>query len=121
MSSLFANWVAVLFGSIIGTLLVAVALVGNRLLAPRDPGRMKGTSYECGMLPIGRAEGNIHVRYYLFAILFLLFDVEAAFLFPWAVVFRSIGAFAFWEMTLFLAILMGGLAYAWKKGVLRWS
>src|SRR5579871_4183822 len=98
-------------------------LIGTLLLSPKAPSRAKGTAYECGMLPIGRAVGNVHVRYYLFAILFLIFDVETVFLFPWAVVFRSklFGEQAFWEMVVFLVILFAGLAYAWKKGVLSWK
>jgi NADH:ubiquinone oxidoreductase subunit 3 (subunit A) len=116
------NWAAVLIGVFVGVSLIAVALVGNLLLAPKAPSRGKGTAYECGMLPIGRSVGNVHVRYYLFAILFLMFDVEAVFLFPWAVVFRAkiFGEQAFYEMLVFLLILGGGLAYAWKKGVLQW-
>jgi NADH-quinone oxidoreductase subunit A len=116
------GWTAVLIGVFVGVSLISVALVGNLLFAPKAPSRGKGTAYECGMLPIGRSNGNINVRYYLFAILFLMFDVEAVFLFPWAVVFRSkvFGEQAFYEMLVFLAILAGGLAYAWKKGVLQW-
>ncbi len=122
MNQVFDNWAAVLIGAFVGVSLIAVALVGNLLLAPKAPSRGKGTAYECGMLPIGRAVGNITVRYYLFAILFLMFDVEAVFLFPWAVVFRAkiFGEQAFYEMLVFLAILAGGLVYAWKKGVLQW-
>ena len=74
------------------------------------------------MLPIGRANtARIHVRYYLFAILFIIFDVEAVFIFPWAVSFLQIGVFAFWSMMVFIGILAFGLAYAWKNGVLQWK
>lgn len=120
MSDLLNNWVAVLVGAIAGTVLVTTALIGNQLLAPKAPSRAKQTSYECGMLPIGRSIGQIHVRYYLFAILFLLFDVEAIFLFPWAVTFVSLGQAAFYEMVLFIVVLAAGLIYAWRKGVLQW-
>jgi NADH-quinone oxidoreductase subunit A len=119
-NGLFDNWVAVAFGAVIGIILVATALIANLVLAPRAPSRAKGTPFECGMLPIGRAAGRIHFRYYLFAILFLIFDVEAVFLFPWAVTFLDAGKAAFWEMVLFVGILIGGLAYAWKRGVLTW-
>jgi NADH-quinone oxidoreductase subunit A len=117
------SWAAVFIAVLIGMVLVLTALIGNQLLAPKAPGRAKGTSYECGMLPIGRTVGQVHVRYYLFAILFLIFDVEAVFLFPWAVVFRLkvFGEQAFYEMLVFLVILFAGLAYAWKKGVLQWK
>ncbi|OGO49648.1 MAG: hypothetical protein A2148_12290 [Chloroflexi bacterium RBG_16_68_14] len=115
------NYVAVLLATVIGLLLVASALIASRLLAPFSTSRQKAISYECGMLPAGeRVRTQVHFRYYLFAILFLVFDVEAVFLFPWAVTFVGVGQAAFWEMVLFILILGGGLAYAWKKGVLQW-
>ena len=120
ISDYFADYVAVLISVILGVLLVGTALVANRILAPRDPTRTKGITYECGMLPIGRSRAQVHFRYYLFAILFLIFDIEAVFLFPWAVTFVEIGEQALWEMVVFIAILGFGLLYAWKKGVLRW-
>jgi NADH:ubiquinone oxidoreductase subunit 3 (subunit A) len=120
VSDIFANWVAVGFATIIGIILVATALIANILIAPKAPSRAKGTPFECGMLPIGRTSGQVHFRYYVFAILFLIFDVEAVFLFPWAVTFLDVGQTAFWEMVLFIFILAAGLGYAWKKGVLTW-
>ena len=120
LSDLFADYIAVLIATILGFLLVAGALVGNRILAPRQPTRTKAVTYECGMLPIGRSRTQVHFRYYLFAILFLIFDIEAVFLFPWAVTFVQIGEQAFWEMVVFILILAFGLLYAWKKGVLSW-
>ena len=120
ISDYFADYVAVLIAVIFGVLLVGTALIANRILAPRDPTRTKGITYECGMLPIGRSRAQVHFRYYLFAILFLIFDIEAVFLFPWAVTFVQIGEQALWEMVVFIAILGFGLLYAWKKGVLRW-
>ena len=119
-TDLFADYVAVLIAAILGCLLVGTALIANRILAPRQPSRTKATTYECGMLPIGRSRTQVHFRYYLFAILFLIFDIEAVFLFPWAVTFVDIGESAFYEMLVFIAILGFGLLYAWKKGVLRW-
>ena len=116
----FANYVAVLVAVILGVMLVATALIANRILAPRQPTQAKGLTYECGMLPIGRSRTQVHFRYYLFAILFLIFDIEAVFLFPWAVTFLDIGETAFWEMVVFIVILGFGLLYAWRKGVLRW-
>jgi NADH:ubiquinone oxidoreductase subunit 3 (subunit A) len=120
ISDLFADYIAVLIATILGFLLVAGALIGNRILAPRQPTATKGVTYECGMLPIGRSRTQVHFRYYLFAILFLIFDIEAVFLFPWAVTFVEIGEQAFWEMMVFILILAFGLLYAWKKGVLTW-
>ena len=119
--ALLDNYLAVFLAAIIGFFLVATALIATRVLAPYSSERGKGTSYECGMVPIGRTRTQINFRFYLFAILFLIFDVEAVFLFPWAVSFVGIGAFAFWEMALFIALLAGGLGYAWKKGVLEWK
>jgi NADH:ubiquinone oxidoreductase subunit 3 (subunit A) len=121
VQALLDNYVAVLLALVIGSILVGTALIGARVLAPFSDSRQKKLSYECGMLPIGRARTQVHVRYYLFAILFLIFDVEAAFLFPWAVTFVKAGPTAFYEMVLFIAILGAGLAYAWKKGVLQWK
>jgi len=119
---LLDNYVAVLLATVIGFILVGSALIGSRLLAPFSQSKEKQVSYECGMLPAAAPVRNqLHIRYYLFAILFLIFDVEAVFLFPWAVTFLSVGKAAFYEMVLFIVILGGGLGYAWKKGVLRWK
>ena len=120
ISDFFADYVAVLIAAILGFLLVGTALIANAILAPRQASRSKSLSYECGMLPIGRSRTQVHFRYYLFAILFLIFDIEAVFLFPWAVTFVNIGEAAFYEMLVFIFILGFGLLYAWKKGVLNW-
>ena len=122
MQALLDSYVAVLLATVIGTILVTTALIGARVLAPFSSSRQKNISYECGMLPAAKPmRTQIHIRYYLFAILFLIFDVEAVFLFPWAVTFVKSGLTAFYEMVLFIVILAGGLAYAWKKGVLQWK
>ena len=122
MQVLLDNYVAVLLATIIGFVLVLSALIGSRLLAPFSSSPEKETSYECGMLPAAAPiRSQVHIRYYLFAIPFLIFDVEAVFLFPWAVTFLNVGKAAFYEMVLFIVILGAGLAYAWKKGVLQWK
>jgi len=120
IQELFADYIAVLIAAILGFTIVGVALIANRILAPRQASRVKALTYECGMLPISRSRTQVHFRYYLFAILFLIFDIEAVFMFPWAVSFLGIGEAAFYEMLLFILILGFGLLYAWKKGVLRW-
>ncbi|MEE8369494.1 MAG: NADH-quinone oxidoreductase subunit A [Dehalococcoidia bacterium] len=120
ITDFFADYVAALIAVILGVLLVAGSLMGNRILAPRQPNPIKAVTYECGMLPIGRSRTQVHFRYYLFAILFLIFDIEAVFIFPWAVSFLEIGKTAFYEMLVFMAILGFGLLYAWRTGVLRW-
>jgi NAD(P)H-quinone oxidoreductase subunit 3 len=117
---LLDTYVAVLIGAIIGFILVLTALILNKILAPRYRTREKETAYECGMLPIGSNLSNIHFRYYLYAILFLIFDVEAVFLFPWVVSFADVGKAAFWEMVIFVGILAAGLGYAWRRGVFDW-
>jgi NADH:ubiquinone oxidoreductase subunit 3 (subunit A) len=121
MQGLFENYLAVLLAAITGCILVVTAIIGAKVLAPYAPGREKGTPYECGMLPIGRVRTQIHVRYYVYAILFLIFDVEAVFLFPWAVSVVSVGEVALYSMIFFILILGAGLAYAWKKGALEWK
>ena len=118
--TLFSNYIPVLLATIVGFVLVLSALIGSRLLAPFSQEREKSTTYECGMLPIRRASTNVGMRFYLYAILFVIFDVEAVFIFPWAVSFMNLGAQAYWLMVAFIAILTLGLAYAWKKGALQW-
>ena len=118
--TLFSNYIPVLLATIVGFVLVLSALIGSRLLAPFSEEREKGTTYECGMLPIRRASTNVGMRFYLYAILFVIFDVEAVFIFPWAVSFLNIGVGVYWLMVAFIAILALGLGYAWKKGALQW-
>ncbi len=103
-----------------GILFVLFLFLIARIVAPHKPNPEKNRTYECGEIPVGSAWVQYNVRYYIFAFLFVIFDVEVVFLFPWAVAFRQLGFFAFIEITIFLAILLFGLIYAWKKGVLRW-
>jgi NADH-quinone oxidoreductase subunit A len=100
---------------------VATTLVLARLIAPsRKSSRAKGQIYETGEITVTDPWRPFPVRYYVFALLFLIFDVEAAFLYPWAVIYRSLGLYGFVEMVIFVLILGVGLAYAWKKGALHW-
>ncbi|MDR1226927.1 MAG: NADH-quinone oxidoreductase subunit A [Prevotellaceae bacterium] len=101
--------------------LVAAALAVSMLLAPRSYNPQKGEPYECGIPTKGTSWMQFKVGYYLFAILFLMFDVEAIFLFPWAVVLRELGAAGLVNIAFFLLILILGLAYAWKKDTLEWK
>ena len=121
MEQLYDNYVAVLVGAVVGVLIVGGALFANFLFAPRMPSRPKALSYECGMLPIGRNVTQVHFRYYLFGILFLIFDVETVFLYPWAVAYRQLPLFALFEMFVFLFLLIVALVYAWRKGALTWA
>jgi len=91
-----------------------------KLIRPKDPNPIKQSTYECGETPFGPSWIQFNVRFYIFCLIFVIFDVEIVFLFPWALVYQSLGLFAFVEMVIFIAILMFGLVYAWKKGVLRW-
>ena len=99
--------------------LVAVALGIARAISPRSYNAQKGEAYECGIPTRGRSWMQFKVGYYLFAILFLMFDVETVFLFPWAVVVQDLGVYGLFSILFFLVILVLGLAYAWKKGALE--
>ena len=106
---------------ITGAVLVFAALIIAKLIGPRSFTKKKGETYECGIPTLGYSMAQFHVRYYLFAILFLMFDVETVFLFPWASIAKTIGSTALLAVGTFLFILVLGLAYAWKKGALRWK
>ena len=101
--------------------LVAVALGIARAISPRSYNPQKGEAYECGIPTRGRSWMQIKVEYYLFAILFLMFDVETAFLFPWAAVMQDLGPQGLVSILFFFIILVLGLAYAWRKGALEWK
>jgi len=103
-----------------GALLVIVAFTAARLIAPSRPKPEKLLTYECGIDPVGDGWSQSQIRYYVYGFLFVIFDVESVFLFPWAKVFQSLGYTAVVEMTIFIAILGVGLLYAWRKGVLAW-
>jgi NADH-quinone oxidoreductase subunit A len=116
--------VAIFIG--IGAVLVGGAVGASKLIAPNAPSKAKATAYESGIDPLGGGWNQSHIRYYIFALLFLIFDVEAVFMFPWALqleYFDSIGrgVLALVEMAVFIAILLLGLIYAIRKGVLRWE
>jgi len=111
----------VLIFLIIGAVFVAVGLLVAWLLRPHRPYPSKLTTYECGEPPIGDTRVRFNIRFYVIALVFLIFDVEVVFLFPWATVYRNLGWFAFLEMVVFLAILLVGYAYVWRKGDLDWD
>ena len=101
-------------------LLVGALLALGSLIRPTRPQAGKYINYESGVDPVGSAYSQSHIRYYLFALLFVMFDVEAVFIFPWAVKLDAMAVFGLVEMVVFIAILALGLVYAWRKGVLRW-
>ena len=116
--------VAIFIG--IGAVLVGAAVGASKLLAPKGAGGFKSTAYESGIEPIGGGWNQSHIRYYIFALLFLIFDVEAVFIFPWAINLENfaasdLGGFILVEMVIFIGILVLGLVYAIRKGVLRWE
>jgi len=98
-----------------------LAVVASYVVAPQRPDTEKVTAYECGFDAFDDARGKFDVRFYLVAILFIIFDLEVAFLFPWAVSFSGIGLYGFWSMIVFLGLLTIGFVYEWKKGALEWE
>ncbi len=116
----FGEYLTLAFFAGMMILLVVMTLGLNKLVSPKVHRREKYLTYECGVDPVGGGWAQSQIRYYLFGLLFVVFDVEAVFLFPWAVVFDKIGISAFVEMVIFIGILALGLAYAWRKKVLEW-
>ena len=101
---------------------IATAIISlSWLIGERKPNRAKLSPYESGMVPVGDARGRFSVQFYLVAMLFILFDVEAVFLYPWAVILRDLGHFGLWEMFVYIGIVLVGFFYVWKKGVLEWG
>jgi NADH:ubiquinone oxidoreductase subunit 3 (subunit A) len=100
--------------------IVASVALGVFKLRPSNPDPVKDSIYECGMVPIGDAQVRYNVRYYIFGLLFVVFDVEAVFLYPWAVAHNALGIYAFFEALTFIGILLIGYAYAWRKGAMEW-
>ena len=101
---------------------VATALVTlSQILGYRKPSRAKLSPYECGVIPVGDTRGRFSVKFYLVAMLFIIFDVEAVFLYPWAIILKDLKMFGFWEMLVYIGIVLVGFFYVWKKGVLDWG
>lgn len=115
------NYLPVLIFMAVGLFFGVVPLLLGKLLGPSKPYKEKNAPYECGFKPFEDARLPFDVRFYLVAILFILFDLETAFLFPWAVVLHHIGYVGFWSMIVFLGILTVGFIYEWKKGALEWE
>jgi len=115
------NYLPILIFIVFGLIFGAITIAFGFVLAPRRPDSEKLSPYECGFEAFEDSRMKFDVRYYLVAILFIIFDLEIAFLFPWAVVLREIGMFGFLAMMLFLGILVIGFVYEWKKGALQWE
>ncbi len=114
------SYLLVLMFLLLGLLLPIVALTAGKILRPHKPTAEKQTTYESGIEPFHQSWIQYNVRYYLFGLLFVIFDVETVFLYPWAVAYQKLGFFAFIEMMIFIVMLLIGLIYAWKKKVLKW-
>ncbi|NUR07208.1 MAG: NAD(P)H-quinone oxidoreductase subunit 3 [Nocardioidaceae bacterium] len=105
----------------VGVLLVVAMFAGNRMLRPAHATHEKLLPYECGVDPVGEGWAQTHVRYYVYAYLYVVFAVDAVFLFPWATVFAGLGWVSVGEMAVFIGFIAVGLLYAWRKGVLTWT
>jgi NADH-quinone oxidoreductase subunit A len=115
------GWVGILVLMALGAGLATAMVLASSLLGPRNPTPEKLAPYECGMPAVGDARERQSVKFYLVAMTFLLFDIEIAFLFPWAMALRALGWYGFWQMMVFLAILTVGFVYEWRKGLLDWG
>ncbi|MDZ4842570.1 MAG: NADH-quinone oxidoreductase subunit A [Hyphomicrobium aestuarii] len=121
MANLFQDYLPLAIFLAVSLAFVAVLLITPFLVAIRNPDSEKVAAYECGFNAFDDSRMRFDVRFYLVAILFIIFDLEIAFLFPWAAAFRDIGLFGFWSMMVFLAVLTVGFIYEWKKGALDWD
>jgi NADH-quinone oxidoreductase subunit A len=117
----FASYLPLLLHFGIATVLAGAIVTLSWLIGQHKPNRAKLSPYECGVPPVGDARERFSVKFYMVAMLFILFDVEAVFLYPWAVILRELKMFGFWEMIVYIGIFLVGLFYVWKKGVLDWG
>ena len=115
------GWFSILIMIALGAGFALVSVLLSMLFGPRKPTPEKSAPYECGMPPVGDARERQSVKFYLVAMIFLLFDIEVAFLYPWALAFRDLGWTGFWQLLTFVAILFVGYVYVWRKGVLDWG
>lgn len=120
-SEMLQQYLPIAIFLVIAAVISLLIVVLPRLLAKQVPNRDKLKGYECGFDPFGDARGRFDIRFYLVAILFIIFDLEVAFLIPWAISLKSIGMYGFWSMMFFLFILTVGFIYEWKKGALEWE
>jgi NADH-quinone oxidoreductase subunit A len=122
MNGLYDGYAVLALAMVVGVGFVVTALVGNALLRPDRPTPEKSTTYECGLDPVGEGWSQVHLRYYVYAYLYVIFAVDAVYLFPWATVFDSpaFGWVTLVEMVVFVGFLAIGILYAWRRNVLRW-
>ena len=117
----FANYLPLLMHFLLAGALASAIVLLSWLIGQRKPTRAKLSPYECGMTPVGDARERFSVKFYMVAMLFILFDVEAVFLYPWAIILKDLKMFGFWEMFVYLDVVLVGFFYVWKKGVLDWG
>ena len=117
----FARYLPLLIHLVVVGVVAGAIVTLSWIIGYRRPTRAKLSPYECGMTPVGDARERFSVKFYLVAMLFILFDVEAVFLYPWAVILRDLKVFGFFEMLVYIGIVLVGLFYVWKKGVLDWN
>ena len=115
------GWLSILIMIALGAGFALVSVVLSNLFGPRKPTPEKSAPYECGMPPVGDARERQSVKFYLVAMIFLLFDIEVAFLYPWAMALRDLGWAGFVQVVLFMALLLAGYVYVWRKGALDWG
>jgi len=115
------EYVAIAMMVVLSTLVALIAIGLGTLFGPKKPSEAKSMPYESGMNPYGEGTRRMPVRFYLIAVLFILFDIEVVFFLPWAIVFRQLGLFGLLEMIIFIVILLVGYVYAWKKGAMEWE
>ncbi len=115
------GWPSILIMIVLGAAFALGAILLSAVLGPRKPTPEKSAPYECGMPPVGDARERQSVKFYLVAMIFLLFDIEVAFLYPWAMALRDLGWTGFVQVVLFIALLLAGYVYVWRKGVLDWG
>jgi NADH-quinone oxidoreductase subunit A len=115
------GWLSILIMVALGAGFAAFSVFLSSLLGPRNPSPEKSAPYECGMPPVGDARERQSVKFYLVAMIFLLFDIEVAFLYPWAMALRDLGWAGFMQVLLFLTLLLSGYVYVWRKGALDWG
>jgi len=121
MGNYLFEYLPIIIFIIIGGGIALVMTLASRIIAPSKPDKEKLSAYECGFEPFDDARGRFDVRFYLVAILFIIFDLEVAFLFPWAVTLGELGVVGFWSMFIFLFFLTIGFVYEWRKGALDWE
>jgi len=117
----FARYIPLLLQVIVGAVLATVMITLSHLLGKHKWTPAKNSPYECGIVPTGDAQQRFSVKFYMVAMLFILFDVEAVFLYPWAVIARQLKMFGFWEMIVYIGLVLVGFFYIWKKGMLDWN